>query len=124
MELSRYKSTGIKRTRRYRVGRGLGSGAGKTSGRGQKGLNARSGSRVYIGYEGGQMPLFRRLPKKGFSNKRFQKKIKRRKKREGVPAAAPAAGGTASSAAGAATRAGEPVPATAPSSEKAPGGAG
>jgi large subunit ribosomal protein L15 len=56
------------RTRRTRVGRGIGSGLGKTSGRGQKGQKARSGGGVRPGFEGGQMPLVRRLPKRGFKN--------------------------------------------------------
>lgn len=51
-----------------RLGRGIGSGLGKTSGRGHKGQNARSGGGVRPGFEGGQMPLFRRLPKRGFTN--------------------------------------------------------
>ena len=50
------------------MGRGIGSGKGKTSGRGQKGQNARSGGGVRLGFEGGQTPLFRRLPKRGFTN--------------------------------------------------------
>ena len=58
---------------RKRVGRGQGSGTGKTSGRGQKGQNARSGGGVRVGFEGGQTPLFRRLPKRGFSNALFKK---------------------------------------------------
>ena len=53
---------------RKRVGRGTGSGLGKTSGKGHKGQNARSGGGVRPGFEGGQLPLFRRLPKRGFSN--------------------------------------------------------
>ena len=52
-----------------RVGRGHGSGTGKTSGKGHKGQNARSGGGVRPGFEGGQMPLYRRLPKRGFYNK-------------------------------------------------------
>ena len=56
-----------------RVGRGPGSGLGKTSGRGQKGQKARSGGSINPVFEGGQLPLFRRLPKRGFSNKRFKK---------------------------------------------------
>ena len=56
-----------------RVGRGLGSGLGKTSGRGQKGQNSRSGGGVRSGFEGGQMPLYRRLPKRGFNNSVFAK---------------------------------------------------
>ncbi len=55
----------------YRKGRGAGSGNGKTAGRGHKGQKARSGGGVRPGFEGGQMPLFRRLPKRGFNNKRF-----------------------------------------------------
>ena len=54
---------------RTRVGRGLGSGLGKTSGRGHKGQKARAGGGVRTGFEGGQMPLYRRLPKRGFYNK-------------------------------------------------------
>lgn len=60
-------AAGSKKTR-TRVGRGLGSGLGKTSGRGQKGQNSRSGGGVRSGFEGGQMPLYRRLPKRGFKN--------------------------------------------------------
>ena len=51
-----------------RVGRGIGSGNGKTSGKGHKGQNARSGGGVRPGFEGGQMPIYRRLPKRGFTN--------------------------------------------------------
>ncbi len=58
---------------RKRVGRGPGSGTGKTAGRGENGQNSRSGGGVRIGFEGGQTPLFRRLPKRGFSNARFKK---------------------------------------------------
>ncbi len=54
---------------RTRVGRGLGSGLGKTSGKGHKGQNSRAGGGVRAGFEGGQMPLYRRLPKRGFYNK-------------------------------------------------------
>jgi len=57
----------------YRKGRGHASGNGKTAGRGHKGQNARSGGGVRVGFEGGQMPLYRRLPKRGFNNKRFAK---------------------------------------------------
>ena len=57
---------------RKRVGRGVGSGLGKTSGKGHKGQNARSGGGVRPGFEGGQLPLFRRLPKRGFSNAQFK----------------------------------------------------
>ena len=55
-----------------RVGRGMGSGLGKTSGRGHKGQRSRSGSRMMRGFEGGQMPLHRRLPKRGFTNYPFR----------------------------------------------------
>ena len=58
---------------RKRIGRGPGSGTGKTSGKGHKGQNARSGGGVRLGFEGGQLPLFRRLPKRGFSNARFKR---------------------------------------------------
>lgn len=57
---------------RKRVGRGPGSGLGKTSGKGHKGQNARSGGGVRPGFEGGQLPLFRRLPKRGFNNYEFR----------------------------------------------------
>jgi large subunit ribosomal protein L15 len=57
--------------RRKRLGQGESSGHGKTSGRGGKGQTARSGSSIRIGFEGGQMPLIRRIPKRGFNNKRF-----------------------------------------------------
>ena len=56
------------RKSRFRVGRGLGSGNGKTSGKGMKGQKSRSGGGVRTGFEGGQMPLYRRLPKRGFKN--------------------------------------------------------
>ncbi|HAK75040.1 MAG TPA: 50S ribosomal protein L15 [Sporomusaceae bacterium] len=56
------------KTKRVRVGRGLGSGLGKTAGKGHKGQNARAGGGVRPGFEGGQMPLYRRLPKRGFTN--------------------------------------------------------
>ena len=59
------------RTRRKRIGRGRGSGMGKTSGRGTKGQLSRAGSSVRPGFEGGQMPIYRRLPKRGFNNARF-----------------------------------------------------
>ena len=60
-----------KQTRR-RVGRGMGSGLGKTSGRGEKGQKARSGASIPAQFEGGQLPLYRRLPKRGFSNSDFK----------------------------------------------------
>src|SRR5699024_1159750 len=56
------------RKERNRVGRGMSSGNGKTSGRGHKGQKARSGGGNRLGFEGGQMPLFQRLPKRGFTN--------------------------------------------------------
>jgi len=56
-----------------RLGRGSSSGTGKTSGRGQNGQNSRSGGGVRVGFEGGQLPLYRRLPKRGFSNAMFKK---------------------------------------------------
>lgn len=56
-----------------RLGRGIGSGTGKTSGKGTKGQNSRSGGGVRPGFEGGQMPLTRRLPRRGFNNKIFDK---------------------------------------------------
>ena len=57
----------------YRKGRGAGSGNGKTAGKGHKGQNARSGGGVRPGFEGGQLPLYRKLPKRGFKNFRFGK---------------------------------------------------
>lgn len=57
--------------RRKRLGQGESSGRGKTAGRGGKGQTARSGSSIRIGFEGGQMPLIRRIPKRGFNNARF-----------------------------------------------------
>ena len=67
MQLGEVKSA-AKKVARTRVGRGIGSGLGKTSGRGQKGQKARSGGGVRRGFEGGQTPLYRRLPKRGFTN--------------------------------------------------------
>lgn len=67
MKLHEMKSMSPRKSRK-RVGRGPGSGLGKTSGRGQKGQNARSGGGVRPGFEGGQTPLARRLPKRGFTN--------------------------------------------------------
>ncbi len=58
----------VKKVARRRVGRGIGSGLGKTSGKGHKGQKARSGGGVRRGFEGGQTPLYRRLPKRGFKN--------------------------------------------------------
>ena len=71
MNLTDVKKSAKRHAKRLRVGRGIGSGLGKTSGRGHKGMKARSGySRRYT-HEGGQMPLFRRMPKVGFSNARW-----------------------------------------------------
>ena len=67
MKLGELKPTQPK-TKRNRVGRGMASGNGKTSGRGQKGQKSRSGGGVRRGFEGGQTPLYRRLPKRGFKN--------------------------------------------------------
>ena len=67
MQLGELKPATEKVTRR-RVGRGIGSGLGKTSGKGHKGQKARSGGGVRRGFEGGQTPLYRRLPKRGFTN--------------------------------------------------------
>ena len=66
--LDRLKCKAKSRQSRLRVGRGVGSGLAKTSGRGQKGAGARTGTRHRAHYEGGQMPLSRRLPKRGFTN--------------------------------------------------------
>ena len=68
MKLHEMKYTEGARQKSYRVGRGHGSGNGKTAGKGHKGQNARSGGGVRPGFEGGQMPLYRRLPKRGFTN--------------------------------------------------------
>lgn len=68
MKLHELKPAEGSRKERNRVGRGIGSGNGKTAGRGHKGQNSRSGGGVRPGFEGGQNPLFRRLPKRGFTN--------------------------------------------------------
>ncbi|OGL40593.1 MAG: 50S ribosomal protein L15 [Candidatus Schekmanbacteria bacterium GWA2_38_11] len=68
MELSKLPGSYGKKRKVKRVGRGPGSGHGKTSGKGHKGQKARSGGQVHRGFEGGQMPLQRRLPKRGFHN--------------------------------------------------------
>ena len=67
MKLNELKPA-VEKENRKRVGRGMGSGLGKTSGRGHKGQKARSGGGVRRGFEGGQTPLYRRLPKRGFTN--------------------------------------------------------
>ncbi|TSB44858.1 50S ribosomal protein L15 [Alkalicoccobacillus porphyridii] len=69
MKLHELKPAEGSRKVRNRVGRGIGSGNGKTSGKGHKGQNARSGGGVRPGFEGGQNPLYRRLPKRGFTNR-------------------------------------------------------
>ena len=68
MELNNLTNTPGARKSSKRVGRGCGSGLGKTSGKGQKGQKSRAGGGVRTGFEGGQMPLYRRLPKRGFKN--------------------------------------------------------
>ncbi|WP_282919848.1 50S ribosomal protein L15 [Ignavigranum ruoffiae] len=68
MKLHTLQANEGSRQDRNRVGRGQGSGSGKTAGRGQKGLKQRSGGKVKLGFEGGQTPLSRRLPKRGFTN--------------------------------------------------------
>ncbi|MGM9925091.1 MAG: 50S ribosomal protein L15 [Bacillus sp. (in: firmicutes)] len=68
MKLHELKPAEGSRQERKRKGRGIGSGNGKTAGKGHKGQNARSGGGVRLGFEGGQTPLFRRLPKRGFTN--------------------------------------------------------
>ncbi|MBV8115702.1 MAG: 50S ribosomal protein L15, partial [Silvibacterium sp.] len=68
MDLSKLRAPKNANRERKRVGRGMGSGHGKTSTRGHKGQGSRSGSSLMRGFEGGQMPLHRRLPKRGFTN--------------------------------------------------------
>jgi len=68
MNLSNVRAPKKGSEKRKRVGRGMGSGMGKTSTRGHKGQRSRSGSRMLRGFEGGQMPLHRRMPKRGFNN--------------------------------------------------------
>ena len=72
MDLSSLTNTPGARKTAKRVGRGCGSGMGKTCCRGHKGQNARKGHKQKLGFEGGQMPLVRRLPKRGFNNFRFR----------------------------------------------------
>lgn len=74
MKLNELKPTPGSRHRRRRVGRGESSGLGKTCGKGHKGQKSRSGASIRPGFEGGQMPIMRRLPKKGFNNARFKTK--------------------------------------------------
>ena len=68
MKLNEMKATEGARFTSKRIGRGQGSGTGKTSGKGQKGQNSCSGGGVAIGFEGGQTPFFKRMPKRGFTN--------------------------------------------------------
>ncbi|WP_160725564.1 50S ribosomal protein L15 [Bacillus sp. USDA818B3_A] len=68
MKLHELKPAEGSRKETKRLGRGIGSGQGKTAGKGHKGQNARSGGGVRVGFEGGQTPLYRRLPKRGFTN--------------------------------------------------------
>ncbi len=72
MNLEDVRRIKVKRQKRHRVGRGQGSGWGTTSGRGHKGAGQRSGNVIRLHFEGGQMPIYRRLPKKGFSNAVFK----------------------------------------------------
>ena len=72
MKLHELKSNIGATQKKKRVGRGPGSGLGKTSGRGQKGQKARSGASINPVFEGGQLPLYRRIPKRGFSNAKFK----------------------------------------------------
>ena len=69
MRLNELKPAKGSTKRKKRLGRGCGSGLGKTSGKGHKGQKSRSGSKSMVGFEGGQMPLIRKLPKRGFNNK-------------------------------------------------------
>lgn len=73
LKLANLKPTSGSRRRKKRVGCGEGSGHGKTSGRGHKGQKARSGGSVRLGFEGGQMPLLRKMPKRGFNNTAFKR---------------------------------------------------
>ena len=73
MDLKSVCSKGTPYEKRKRIGRGIGSGHGKTSGRGHKGQGSRSGASRRPGFEGGQMPIYRRVPKRGFTNSPFRK---------------------------------------------------
>ncbi|MCD4825409.1 MAG: 50S ribosomal protein L15 [Phycisphaerae bacterium] len=72
MKLDEILSAAGKHKRRKRIGRGIGSGMGKTSGRGHKGYGSRSGAKKRLGYEGGQTPMLSRIPKRGFNNANFR----------------------------------------------------
>ena len=73
MKLENMKPAVGSTTKKVRLGRGIGSGIGKTSGKGHKGQNARSGGGVRPGFEGGNIPLIRKIPIRGFNNKNFKK---------------------------------------------------
>lgn len=73
MKMENLKSAEGATTKKVRVGRGIGSGIGKTSGKGHKGQNARSGGGVKAGFEGGNIPLIRKIPIRGFNNANFRK---------------------------------------------------
>ena len=73
MYIYELKNAEGEKTKKFRKGRGIGSGLGKTAGKGHKGQNARSGGGVRPGFEGGQMPLYRRVPSRGFNNANFSK---------------------------------------------------
>ena len=74
MQLNNLKPAEGAVTKKVRVGRGIGSGIGKTSGKGHKGQNARSGGGVRPGFEGGNIPMIRKIPIRGFNNKNFSKR--------------------------------------------------
>lgn len=74
MKINEIRPAAGSKTDRRRIGRGEGSGWGRCAGRGDKGQKARSGGGVPLGFEGGQMPLQRRVPKRGFRNERFQQR--------------------------------------------------
>ncbi len=74
MQLNNLKPAEGAVTKKVRVGRGIGSGIGKTSGKGHKGQNARSGGGVRPGFEGGNIPMIRKIPMRGFNNKNFSKR--------------------------------------------------
>ena len=82
MKLNEMKATDGARFTRKRIGRGLGSGLGKTSGKGQKGQNSRSGGGVAIGFEGGQTPYFKRMPKRGFTNYNRKEQLKKQAEKQ------------------------------------------
>ena len=105
MKLHELRPPAGARRKAKRVGRGIGSGLGKTSGRGQKGQGARAGGGKGPGFEGGQTPLQRRLPKRGFHQCTLQARVRRRQ-RGGAESLRRRHGGDARTAAGNARRAG------------------